>query len=195
LRNSLCAPLAAAFLLASGVQAATIHDNEFYFSVPDLNQGFEFDLKQYDVTKGQPWDGVSTSIDTRKHYAWLYVRAGRKGSTDVAFWFRKQVGSGAALAWTYSKKTIWPADLNFAIRGDLHIKAGGRAVFCKDVVIAQGHQTPFNNWWVGGPNMKADNDDGRPTLVQQCEGGAIRTAVGGVGSNNFDLYVMAGDKR
>lgn len=27
-------------------------------------------------------------------------------------------------------------------------------------------------------------------LEQHCEGGTIRTAVGGVGVNNFDLYVM-----
>jgi hypothetical protein len=190
MRGSTAGRLAAlAGFVCAGLSAdaATLRKNEFFFSVPDLNQGFHFDLKQYEVTKGQPWEGVSTSIDTEKHYAWLYVMAGRKGSYDVGYWFRAQVGSGAALG--VLAKARLPTDLNFAIRGDLTIKAGGMKLFCKDVVLGQGHSFPFNNWWVGGPNMKLENDNGRPMLVQHCEGGTMKTAIGGVGVNNFDLYV------
>jgi hypothetical protein len=194
MKRLIYAALAASLMLAQSTRAQTIRDNEFLFSVPNLNQGYEFDLKQYEVTTGQPWGGVSTSIDTAKHYAWLYVKSGRKGSYDVGFWFRAQVGAGHALGWTNSSQTKLPTDLNFAIRGDLHMKAGGIAVLCKNVVIGQGHTFPFNNWWVGGPNMKLENVNGREMLVQQCEGGWIRTAVGGYPQNNFDVYVMAYDK-
>lgn len=194
MKRSMCAALAAALALAQSAQAQTMRKNEFLFSVPNLNQGYEFDLKQYEVTQGQPWGGVSTSIDTEKHYAWLYVMSGRKGSYDVGYWFRKQVSPGAALSSTYSSKTIWPENLNFAIRGDLHMKAGGTAVLCKDVVMGQGHSFPFNNWWVGGPNMKLEVVNGRKMLEQKCEGGWIRTAVGGYPEHNFDVYIMAYDK-
>jgi hypothetical protein len=73
-------------------------------------------------------------------------------------------------------------------------ESGGIAVLCKNVIIAQGHAFPFNNWWVGSPNMKLEDVNGRRMLVQQCEGGWIRTAIGGVDNNNFDVYIMAYDK-
>jgi hypothetical protein len=184
------AALAAVLCVASTANAATVHENLFYFSVPNLQQGFEFDVKQYEITKGQPYEGTHTDIDTLKHYAEIFVKAGRKGSYDTGYWFRAQVGAGAALG--ANSKAKLPQDLNFAIRGDLTIKAGGTSVVCRNLVLGQGHQsfTTFNNWWVGGPNMTLEHDDkGRALLKQTCEGGTIRTAVGGVGVNNFDLYV------
>ncbi|HWA91870.1 MAG TPA: hypothetical protein VG889_17660 [Rhizomicrobium sp.] len=181
----------AALLCATlNADAASLRENKFLFSVPNLNQDFHFALKQYELTPGQPWGGVSTTIDTAKHYAWLTVMAGRKNSYDVGYWFRAQIGAGAALG--ANAEARLPQDLNFAIRGDMDIEAGGTRVLCRDVVIGQGHQTytGFNNWWVGGPNMTLETDQqGRKLLKQQCEGGTIRTAVGGVGVNNFDLYV------
>jgi hypothetical protein len=183
------AALVVAVGCATGAGAQTIRENEFFFSVPDLNQGFYFELKQYSVTKDQPWDGVQTSIDTRQHYAWIYVMSGRKGSKEVADWFRAQVGLGSAQGANTSAQ--WPEELNFAIRGNLTIKAGNMQLVCKDVVIAQGNRALFwNNWWVGGPGMKTVNDNGRGLLQQSCEGGTMKTGSGQAQfSNNFDLYV------
>lgn len=175
---------------ALGADAATLHRNEFYFSVPNLDQGFHFTVLQHDVTPGQPYDGIEVKLDTVKDYGFIIVKAGRKGSYDVGYWFRKQVEPGAALGAASDSK--FPQDLNFAIRGDLDIEAGGTRVVCRNVVIGQGHQTftNFNNWWVGGPGMTLETGDkGRKLLKQTCDGGTIRTAVGGVGVNNFDLYV------
>jgi len=185
--------LAALVVVAAASSAdagVVLRKNEFYFSVPNLEQGFHFDLKQYEVTQGQPWGGVTTGIDTLKHFAKIFVMAGRKGSYDTGYWFRAQVGGGAALG-AGAPKARLPEDLNFGIRGDLTIKAGGTPIFCKDVVLGQGHQFGgFNNWWVGGPNMRLEVENGRQMLVQHCDGGTMKTAVGGVGVNNFDLYVL-----
>src|ERR1700743_2120666 len=67
-----------AALFAAGAHAQTMRKNEFYFSTPLLIQPFHFTLKEYRVTQGQPDGGVSDSIDTAKHYASIYVLAGRK---------------------------------------------------------------------------------------------------------------------
>ncbi|MBV9992564.1 MAG: hypothetical protein JOZ72_14895 [Alphaproteobacteria bacterium] len=186
----------AVLCLAANADAQTMRKNLFYFSTPDLSQGFHFDLKQYEVTKGQPWGGVTTDIDTKKHYAEIYVMAGRKGSYDTGFWFRAQVGSGAALGSGAAKSKL-PEDLNFGIRGDLAIAAGDTHLLCKDVVIGQGHQFDgSNNWWVGGASMKPETTpQGRRLLVQACDGGTAKIGIGGVGNNNFDLYVYGPDGR
>src|ERR1700761_5308593 len=169
-----------AALFAAGAHAQTMRKNEFYFSTPLLIQPFHFTLKEYRVTQGQPYGGVSDSIDTAKHYASIYVLAGRKKSEPVADWFFREIAIGEALG-SGVKVGRMPAELNFAIKGDLTIAAGDTQLFCKDVVLAQGHSGPFNNWWVGGPHMKYTEESKRTLLVQTCDGGIAKIAVGGVG--------------
>jgi hypothetical protein len=130
---------------------------------------------------------VSTAIDTRDHTAWIVVKAGRKGDRINGNVSRDWVEPGAALGAATGAK--FPEDLNFAIRGDLTIKAGGTAIVCRNVVLGQGHKVTLNNWWVGGPYMGTEIVNGRLMLVEHCEGGLMHTTVGGVGENNFDLYV------
>lgn len=187
--------LSCAALCAVSADAQTMRKNEFYFSTPNLSQPFHFVLKDYKVTAGQPYGGVSSSIDTNKHYAYIYVNAGRKKSDLVAYWFLRRIEPGAALG-SGATNAKMPAELNFGIMGDLTISAGETTLVCRDVVFGQGSQVILgNNWWVGGRHMTlVDKPNERRLLVQQCEGGTAKIAVGGVGNNNFDLYVYPPDK-
>ena len=80
----------------------------------------------------------------------MTVRAGRKGSSDVANWFKDKIGHGSATA--CSSIDSLPGKLNFAFVGKMEFDFGGNTLKGKDLVIAQGNNGR-NNWWIGGPNM------------------------------------------
>ncbi|MDI2144880.1 hypothetical protein KBJ94_22770 [Pseudomonas sp. ITA] len=147
-------------LLLSGptAYAVTEHNNEVLFSIPGLT-GFDFRANAYKITNGQPYSGVTSSI-SRPNEGKIVVKAGRSGSSEVADWFRQQVGSGATLACLSTSS--YPDKLNFAIKGDFTISTNHKTVICKDVLISQGHKNTSNNWWMGGPNLST-------LKIQKCD--------------------------
>lgn len=123
------------------------HDNKFSLKISGLSN-FSFDLKEHSITKGQPWDGVTTSYDSGS--ADFIVKAGRKNSDTNAKWFIEKLNGGSCLGNSSSGSV--PGSLNFAFIGTMSFSHGGKDIVCENVLIGQGHSTR-NTWWLGGPKM------------------------------------------
>jgi len=177
------AAMTALLLCAPPVFGTTVHDNNVYFT--GVN-GFSFYEISYSITDGQPWDGAHSHRDGSKGY--ITVRAGRHGSEKVARYFKDR----ADIAIGARSSSDWPDKLNFAIRGDLKITgANGGSAWCKDIVIGQGHQGAYNNWWFGARSDVLKESDGNYWL--ECKstdgscGGVILISTDG--SDTFPLEV------
>ena len=105
---------------------------------PSMSYSYSGD---HSITSGQPWSGVSSS----GYHGGLQilVKAGRKGSYDVANWFNSNAPNAAC---TISSLSLQPYELNFAFTGTITINGNTYAV-----TIGQGHSGASNNWWIGGP--------------------------------------------
>lgn len=132
---------------------ATIRDNELILEIWNGSgiDGATFELSEYDITPGQPWEGISSiSCDSGK--CTMHVKAGRKGSKSVANWLKEKVAGGSASGGAGR----WPDELNFAFMGTLTFWYIGNTYGGQNIVIGQGHAGGAggnNNWWIGGANM------------------------------------------
>jgi hypothetical protein len=179
MNRSRCAAGFAVLLLgALGADAATMHDNDVYFSVNGL-KGFNFTQTGYSITKGQPYGGVTSKMDSQGR-GQLVVKAGRKSSTSVAAWFKQQAGTGQTLV--CNTTGTYPKDLNFAVEGTLVMQVGDQTVTCDNIIIAQGHygvgSLGPNNWWMAGPAMKGAHIGPTGVTEQTCK--ATKSLLGAV---------------
>ena len=109
-------------------------------------QSVQFDETSHSITQGQPYEGVS-SVDGHT----LDVRAGRHGSEEVAQDFRAGItGNNALGERTSFRDPPLPAELNFAVFGNLSMTIDGATRACQEMRIAQGHAIAKNNWWIAG---------------------------------------------
>lgn len=119
----------------------SLHDNylmlEGYLWEPTLG----FTLDQHSISSGQPWAGVTASIQDELFT--LDARAGRHGTSSVADWFKSHATIATCCA---DCGCAWPSDLNFAFTGTITINGDSYPV-----TIAQGNSFGQNNWWIGGP--------------------------------------------
>jgi hypothetical protein len=125
-----------------------------------------FELDHYSITAGQSFDGVTASGPQT-----LDVSAGRQGSSGPAADF----GAGLEILNVMGLDTAWPhlttlpADLNFAIFGNLTLEFtdptdnSTTAATCRDVRLGQGHTGFDNNWWLGDAECITVPDSGRLT--------------------------------
>jgi hypothetical protein len=144
--------------------AATQHNNDVFFAINGL-QSFSFAETAHSITSGQPYGGVTSGVSGGKGK--ITVKAGRKGSTQVADWFKQQVGAGQTLV--CDSKGTYPDKLNFAVEGTLTIgEVNGRTVECDNVIVAQGHFATTNNWWMGGPYMRGAHISYGGATEQTC---------------------------
>ncbi|KZN50817.1 hypothetical protein [Pseudoalteromonas luteoviolacea] len=122
----------------------TLHDNKFTFNLEGLSS-VSFVVEDYEVTDGQPYEGVTCDGRT------LTVKAGRHNSSEVADWFKERINIGG-IAKTYSSHS--PSSLNFAVTGTLsfNMKNGVTYTF-ENFVLGQGHFLSNNNWWIGSKYM------------------------------------------
>lgn len=159
-----------------GAYAATEHDNEVFFAIAGI-ENFTFTQTGYNITSGQPYGGASGSVTSAGEMAQITVKAGRKGSSDVATWFQQQVGAGQTLV--CDTKGTFPSSLNFAVEGTLSMQVGGKTVTCDNVIVAQGNFGTTNNWWMGGPNMKGIHISISGATIQSCkvQGSPLPAAV------------------
>lgn len=159
---------AAALLIAAALpaHATTQHDNEVFFSVPGITE-FSFTQTGHSVTKGQPFGGTTTNVNNPGAQARMVIKAGRKGSTPVAEWFKSQIGAGQTLA--CDSAGVFPKDLNFAVQGTLSMVVGNKKITCQDVLIGQGHFVGANNWWMGGPQMQGVHVVTTGATFQSCK--------------------------
>lgn len=132
------------------VYGATARDNYVYF--PGVYY-FEWHEAEHKITDDQPWNFIhsGTSDDST---GVIHIQAGRKGSEDVANWFKDKATDGDAVS-TLVHPPSWPDKLNFATYGHMILKDHhGRRAVCHNVLIGQGHTwTGLNNWWIGGKYM------------------------------------------
>lgn len=134
------------------VYGATARDNYVYFK--GAGDYFQWHQAEHKITDGQPWDYIR--YGTSDGEGVIHIRAGRKGSEEVADWFKDKVGKGHAISTRDVTPVGWPDELNFATYGHMNLKdRHGRYAQCHGIVIAQGHAGTYNNWWIGSENLYA----------------------------------------
>jgi len=160
-------------LLSCNSWAAKEHDNDVYLHTNGLTScGFK--VSAYKITSGQPYNGVEVSGSDGK--CTITIKAGRKGSSEVANWFKQRVDSGNAIACDSSGPL--PDELNFAVQGTLTLTQGETTTSCDNMIVAQGNFTTVNNWWLGGSDVKSGGVPFIGPIVGACEGaGIVPTAV------------------
>ncbi|WP_131701444.1 hypothetical protein [Chryseobacterium sp. FH2] len=126
----------------------TYHDNDVTFSVTSNNLvSGSFTVNSFSVTGGQDPDNKIHAglVVNCKGDGKFTFSVGRKGSSDVANWFSKNIPADRT---TFNHD---PGDLNFAMIGTLVLNfANGITCTFYNVAIAQGHSGASNNWWYGG---------------------------------------------
>lgn len=133
----------------------TLHDNEFGFDIDGLSD-VEFIEESHCVTKGQPYEGVSSIKSSYDGSCKLVIKAGRKKSEEVSAWFMdkshgSEKGLGGCIGKTYTND--YPQKLNFAVRGTLILKIFGIEYRIDNISLAQGSNGTHNNWWIGSPDL------------------------------------------
>lgn len=140
------------FIIKNVSQLSGSHDNVFELNFKKGGiEEIDFKLDEAEVTVGQPFGGVETSVEDGVGI--IVVKAGREKSKAVATWFDKQIDEGSCVSSFAAGK--YPAELNFSIRGTLKFKTNGDEIIVKNYVLGQGSNVHLqNNWWLGGPQMK-----------------------------------------
>jgi hypothetical protein len=156
--------LAALLLTTFAATAATQHDNYVYFALAGV-QYFNFAPFAINITKGQPYGGTTSGVSQPGKQGYILIKAGRKGSHGVAQWFQEQVGAGQTLV--CNSTSTFPDKLNFAEEGSLYMQVGGKTITCDNILVAQG--SPFENWWMGGPNMAGAHIGPSGATIQSCK--------------------------
>lgn len=135
------------FTVVKDRSAAYIHDNivEFirYVSLSNITYNYN---GQNSITSGQPWGGLSTSESEGS--CTIDARAGRKGSSGPARWFKDRASVAMSTSGSWG---AWPNDLNFAFDGSLIIDGNSY-----QLVVGQGNDSAHNNWWIGGIGFTSD---------------------------------------
>lgn len=151
--------------------AMKYHDNDIMlrFDGFTICEG-TFTIKSYSIAKGQDPDecisvGKVITIGTNGK---LTLRVGRMGSREVAQWWKANIPASCT---TFNSD---PAELNFAVIGDLRIKlmnADGNTftMVAEDAAFAQGKSGTSNNYWFGGKNMTHCEDN--KVMVTVCTQG------------------------
>ena len=129
---------------------ATAHDNYCYFNCESIGN-FTFDLNDYCISSGQPWNGFSSGLNTNQGY--VDAVAGRHGESECATWFVSALNGGQAVG-INSAETTQPSDLNFAFTGNMSFTLEGSKYKLNNVVMGQGHFGSTNNWWFGGQDWQ-----------------------------------------
>lgn len=124
------------------------------------------------ITKDQPHDDSATSkweFDEKegKNLCTITINAGRKGSSEVAESFAREVEKYQAIATDNYQAGGMPDSLNFYVKGKMTItkkesddKGGilSTKQYYADVILAQGHNArDRNNWWFASKSMVTFN--------------------------------------
>ena len=154
------------FFQSSSAYAVKTHNNDVFFHPTGGIDYVTFDQTNFDISSGQPYKGTLPSWDGQDLR--ITIIAGRHGTDDVADSFRYAAGGGETIACDSTGN--WPDELNFWSQGDFEIVKDGTTYICSDIIIAQGHFTTTNNWWVSG--YDTTNVTGLSAvgpLTKQCE--------------------------
>ena len=124
---------------------ATLRDNDFTLKMTGMSD-MTFEIKAHSIKEGQPWGGISQIICVDGECT-ITVQAGRKGSSDVADWFKSQVGSGSAVG--CGTIDMWPSEMNFAFIGTMTYKHGWQNLYWPGHCDWSGAQwaQQLVGWW------------------------------------------------
>lgn len=167
------------------VYGTSVHDNYVYFE--DVH-GFDFHMKDHYISHGQPFTGWYSGFNGQ---GYICVHAGRHKTSDVADWFKDRADVAV-----HDRQSIgsWPDKLNFAIYGDMILEGSyGVHVKCQDIVIGQGSEGGFNNWWFGGKSQYMTKEGDHvwlecPPVDGYCAG-TVTVVAHGDKSATFNLPV------
>jgi hypothetical protein len=188
--------------VANFSQAGT-PDNKVDFKFKDSTlEYFKYDFikdeKNYKITIGQTFDGVSSSIH-KTNEGQVVVSAGRKGSVPPADWFKHQVTGGATSVMHCAAGGNTPNELNFAVIGDMtflaRTKEHGfdveRYVTCNNIVLGQGNTGSKNNWWAGSSKMTGSDNNYKQSCTDKFTGKLITVKFGGYTGciSTFDINI------
>ena len=142
---------------------------------------FSFDLADYAITYGQPYDGWTTRTgdddsmtDSGEYFAVDFI-AGRHHTETPADLFSTYTG-GTALCVGMSDST--PGDLNFAFYGTL--TSGATST---DVCFGQGDYDGDNNWWIGSATFS------KPSYSQLVTADGM-WRIGTAPTGNYDGFMF-----
>ena len=152
-------------IMSAHADAATQRDNDVYFAITGV-QSFSYTDSEHSIHSDQPWSGIVSNTSHPGSEGHILVKAGRKGSSAVAQWFKDRVAAGQTLA--CDSKGNFPDELNFSARGTLIFVVGTRQITCEDILIGQGHFATANNWWMGGPHMQGAHVSVTGATTQTC---------------------------
>ena len=162
--TSTCAAFCFSIAGAFSPAVAGEHDNKVMLHTNGLT-ACSFSVTDYSITSGQGYSGVTASGSNG--VCTITVKAGRKGSSSVASWFKTKVANGNAVA--CDSKGPMPDKLNFAVQGTLVLDRNGSKATCDAIILAQGHFATVNNWWLGGPDMKSGGVPFIGPIAQVCK--------------------------
>lgn len=125
---------------------ARTHDNTVTIddTASQVIQSISYVTNSLQITDGQPSDPPAT-IEVEDHVFEITMKAGRKGSEDVANSFTSACGD-ASKEYAPSRGGGTPDELNFYFAVTIQFTNGGVAT----VYLAQGNSVLTNNWWIGG---------------------------------------------
>ncbi len=130
------------------------HENEFVF---ESNNGLKVDFKYNNdniITHGQDFNGVTTKDTTSKTKCTVTVKAGRKGSSRCADWYKQSVNNNKNHMIHTGSGEHSPSNLNFAIKGILTIDTDSY-----EVCLGQGHnKNSQNNWHLASIEISSDSN-------------------------------------
>ncbi|MDQ7825679.1 MAG: hypothetical protein RDV48_22960 [Candidatus Eremiobacteraeota bacterium] len=121
------------------------HDNIVTFTTEEST--ITFSMTGYDITSGQPWDGVTTSPEDG--FLTIDVKCGRKGSSGPLNWVKDWVSAhNANLVYADQSNPYYPGSMNFALTGMLTV--GYRTY---NICLGQYGSWPANVWMCAGENF------------------------------------------
>ena len=120
-------------------------------------QSVQFEETSHSITDGQPYGGVF-SLGT---YLILFGCQGRpswirRSGKRFQCWCNFRQCQGFV---SRRSPPPLPAELNFAVFGNLSVTIGNTTHACPEMRIAQGHYPGTNNWWIAGTQCYHTHDD------------------------------------
>ncbi|MEL7517172.1 MAG: hypothetical protein AAF088_16840 [Pseudomonadota bacterium] len=134
-----------------------IRTNTFHLEARDVT-AHEFIPGSLNVTFGEPKDDT-VKITAKNGVLTFTVKAGRKGSPDIARQFIEASGGAEHAASPFAERRNsqrnGPDLLNFYFKTNLTFTVGGQRIVAP-LYFGQGHRDGHdggNNWWMGGRKL------------------------------------------
>lgn len=163
------------------------HDNSVKFENDNIQAG-KYVVKDFYIPSAQDPDhhvkiGTVAHMNIFHHFGILYFKLGRKGSTNVANWWKNRVSPDENI---YGDD---PDKLNFAMLGDLTMTIGGKTYIFSDFYLAQGHILVINPWWIGSRECNNISEEIMTCNGKDENGNTVKIQFNNFNPNLFHVIV------